>query len=234
MRLLILISILTYSQFSFSRVRTVEVNDNQMTTITLSLGNSTVLQFVDTPKKVISGNSNYFNIEFSGTDVTIQPLSNVDSNLFIYSGHRRYGFHLKTCLCRNYDDLVKIYWKLPKKKISKKRNKSKFKPKSFRAGKAKIYINQVFYHRFNEVYVISGSFTQPKSHRNPKVKQFWATSKGRKLDVLEVIYHKTHSFKEKDHYRFRVFLKLIEPRSFTFRARFSAKNGYTTILKKDL
>ena len=109
--LVILFSISIGFSSAFARVRTVEMDSNQMEVIILSMGRATILEFVDSPKKVIIGNSNYFSAEFTGNDVTIQPLSQVSSNIFIYSGHRRFGFQLKVCVCQDYDDLVKIYWK---------------------------------------------------------------------------------------------------------------------------
>ncbi len=233
---LIIITITLFSSTAFSKVRSVESDDNKMIPITLSLGRSTVLQFLDTPTKVISGNSNYFNIEFSGTDVTIQPLSQVNSNLFIYSGHRRYGFHIKSCLCSAYDDLVKVYWTQPKSKYRPLDEKggNTFKPISFNVNLATIYVNKIFYHKFNEVYVISGSLAQPKNYAKPKLKNFWITSDKQHHQIMEVVYYKTHSFKDLDHFRFRIFFKLNSAQNLALRAKFNGKNSYTLISKKDL
>jgi len=56
--------------------------------------------------KVIVGNQNYFNIEFVDSDVTIQPLGHVSSNLFVYGDGFTYGFILKVNQSQDYDDLV--------------------------------------------------------------------------------------------------------------------------------
>ncbi len=109
----IFLSVFLTTTLSYSRVRVVEMNDNKMETITLSMGHSTILHFIDRPKKAVNGNSNYFSIKFTGNDVTIQPLSQLSSNLFIYSGQHRFGFILRVCRCQVYDDLVKVYWKRP-------------------------------------------------------------------------------------------------------------------------
>jgi hypothetical protein len=211
------------------------MNSNGMKTIHLAMGRSTIVQFMDSPKKIVSGNSNYFNVEFTGNDVTIQPLAQISSNLFVYSGHRRFGFLLKVCqLCRNYDDLVKVYWSNPyKRKVDKKasRAKAKFKARSFNAGKAKVFVSKVFYHKFNDVYVVDGSFVVPKSAALPKAKDFWVTRKGKKLSVLDVVFTDEVKFKTTRTKRFRLFLKLTEPVDFTFRAAFENKNGYTTVLR---
>ena len=68
----IFLSVFLATTLSYSRVRVVEMNDNKMETITLSMGHSTILHFIDRPKKAVNGNSNYFSIKFTGNDVTIQ------------------------------------------------------------------------------------------------------------------------------------------------------------------
>ncbi len=95
-------------------VREVDTNDHMMKVIHLTLGRSTVLSFQDKPVKVISGNSNYFNIEFIGNDLTIQPLSSVETNLFVYTERQsKYGFILRVGAVANYDDIVYIKWQSP-------------------------------------------------------------------------------------------------------------------------
>ena len=47
-----------------AKIRKVFVNADKMETIKLSMGKSTVLRFLEKPKKVVVGNKNYFNIEF--------------------------------------------------------------------------------------------------------------------------------------------------------------------------
>ena len=91
-------------------VRNVSVDDKAMAEIHLSLGKSTVLHFSEKPIKVITGNQNYFNIEFTGEDVTIQPLGAVVSNLFVYTEYYRYGFVLRVGGA-SYDDLVQVRWR---------------------------------------------------------------------------------------------------------------------------
>jgi hypothetical protein len=103
------------SPFCFSQrkeIREVDANDKTMKTINLTLGRSTVLSFYDKPVKVVSGNSNYFNIEYIGNDLTIQPLANVETNLFVYTqSKRKYAFLLRVGSSANYDDIVYVRWK---------------------------------------------------------------------------------------------------------------------------
>lgn len=204
-----------------------------MKTITLAMGRSTVLQFADTPKKIVSGNSNYFNIEFTGNDVTIQPLSSVSSNLFIYSGHRRFGFLLKVCHCSSYDDLVKVYWKYPKAPKPQKKAKEKEFPKlSFKVGKSEVFVSNVFYHKFNDVYVVDGSFVLPKDEKKPSAKDFWATRSGKNLTVLDVVFSDESKFKSYQNIKFRVFLKLAQPLDFTLRAKINKTEGNVIIRRR--
>lgn len=95
-------------------IREIEANDRVMKTINLTLGRSTILSFYEKPVKVVAGNSNYFNIEYIGNDLTIQPLANVETNLFVYTQSKsKYGFHLKVGSSMAYDDIVYVRWKSP-------------------------------------------------------------------------------------------------------------------------
>ena len=95
------------SSFAKNDIREVEANDRVMKTIHLTLGRSTILRFSDRPVKVVAGNSNYFNVEYIGNDLTIQPLANVETNLFVYTQNKlNYGFHLKVGGSAEYDDVV--------------------------------------------------------------------------------------------------------------------------------
>ena len=89
-------------------VRTVAVNNGAMTKIYLRMGKSTVLRFVDKPKKVVVGNQNYYGLEFIDNDVAIQPLGAVGTNLFVYTQNHTYGFLLVPG--EQYDDLVFVRW----------------------------------------------------------------------------------------------------------------------------
>jgi len=95
-----------------NEIREIFTNDKEMKTINLSLGRSTILSFTDKPVKVVAGNSNYINIEYVGTDLTLQPLAKVDTNLFVYTQNKtKYGFHLKVGGLEKYDDMVYVKFK---------------------------------------------------------------------------------------------------------------------------
>jgi hypothetical protein len=92
-------------------VRTVGVNNGAMTPIYLKMGKSTVLRFVEKPKKVVIGNQNFYGLEFIENDVAIQPMGSVATNLFVYTQTHTYGFLLIPG--ERYDDLVFIRWRYP-------------------------------------------------------------------------------------------------------------------------
>jgi hypothetical protein len=121
--------IFCYSHISFAEgIRTVRVNDKKMQPILLKMGKASVLRFSEKPKKVVIGNQNYYSVEFIDNDLTIQPLGDVETNLFVYTPYRTYGFILRVCHSCQYDDLVYVKWK--SKVVSPKR-KTKSKAKVF-------------------------------------------------------------------------------------------------------
>lgn len=113
--------------YSFGGVRSITLNTNKMETINLSLGHSTILHFADKPKKAILGNKNYFNIEFTGNDLTIQPLDIYSTNLFVYGEYHRYGLILNAHTGKDYDDLVNVKWRRKAKKVVKSPRKKAIK-----------------------------------------------------------------------------------------------------------
>lgn len=119
---------LALSAFSQIRkkVRIIESNDQLMQDVRLTMGRSTVLSFQDKPVKVVSGNSNYFNIEFVGNDLTLQPLNQIETNLFIYTEKGlKFGFILKVGSVSTYDDMIFVKWKSPLEFLKKKEKPKK-------------------------------------------------------------------------------------------------------------
>ncbi len=94
-----------------SGIRTMHVNNSKMQIINLKMGRATVLRFTAKPKKVVIGNQNYYAVEFIDNDLTIQPLGKVETNLFVYTPYRTYGFILRVCSSCRSDDLVFVKWK---------------------------------------------------------------------------------------------------------------------------
>lgn len=89
-------------------VRTVYSDNVTIVPVNLRMGQSTILRFIEKPKKVVLGNSNYYSVEFIDNDLAIQPLGTVTTNLFVYGMKNVYGFILKTNQSESYDDLVQV------------------------------------------------------------------------------------------------------------------------------
>ena len=72
------------------------------------MGQTTVLRFIEKPKKVVLGNTNYYTVEFIDNDLALKPLGAVTTNLFVYGVKNVYGFILRTNQTSNYDDIVQV------------------------------------------------------------------------------------------------------------------------------
>ena len=112
-------------QAQASGIRTVHVNDKKMQVVYLKMGMATVLRFTAKPKKVVIGNQNYFTVEFIDNDLTIQPIGKAETNLFVYTPYRTYGFILRVCSSCRSDDLVFVRWKSNYQYMSKKTKKER-------------------------------------------------------------------------------------------------------------
>ena len=92
-------------------VRILPVGDDKMEPVRLKVGNTTILRFVGLPHKTVLGNKKFFKVEFVEKDVTIQPLGEAATNLFVYTKNGSYGFILTAKFFGEYDDLVKVHRK---------------------------------------------------------------------------------------------------------------------------
>ena len=114
-RLIVGVALLSFSTSIFAQrkeIREVDTNDRLMKVVNLTMGRSTVISFEHKPLKIVSGNSNYFNVEFVGNDLTIQPLAPIETNLFVYTEKgTKFGFILKVGPLSLYDDILYIKWK---------------------------------------------------------------------------------------------------------------------------
>ena len=92
-------------------VRILPTNDGKMEPVRLKVGNTTILRFVGKPHKTVLGNTRIFKVEFVENDVTIQPLGEASTNLFVYTKNGSYGFILTAKTFGEYDDLIKVHRK---------------------------------------------------------------------------------------------------------------------------
>lgn len=95
----------------YGKVRNIRVNDQRMAHIKLKIGQSTLLSFSDPPQKVIMGNPDLIEAEFTGNDLALRPRGLVFSNLFVYTKERTYAFVIQVINEGDYDDLVHVKWR---------------------------------------------------------------------------------------------------------------------------
>lgn len=100
-----------------SRVRTVEVKNDQIVTVNTAIGVATIIQVPDRPTSLVVGDSEAFKIEYLDQAITIKPLrSNAKSNLYIYTDWRRFSVQLVTASQAAADYIVYLRGKQEKPK----------------------------------------------------------------------------------------------------------------------
>ena len=107
MRIIIALLSIAMALEPLAVIRTLLVDKKRMEPVYPSLGRSTVLRFKTKPQKVVLGNQNYYKIEFTENDLTIQPQGSESTNLFVYTKNDVFGFLLVPTL-GEYDDLVHV------------------------------------------------------------------------------------------------------------------------------
>lgn len=110
--LLMLVSLEASAAVPPNDKRTILTSGEKVYPVHYQLGQSTVLFFGLRPETVICGNKNYFNIEKLKEGITIQPLSNLSTNLTVLAQGRRYLFFL-TPAGGKPDGFIEVKWVPP-------------------------------------------------------------------------------------------------------------------------
>jgi hypothetical protein len=158
------------SQLAQAKVRELYVNSNEMGTVNLKMGQSTILRFQEKPKKVVIGNQNYFNVEFVENDVTIQPLGTAKTNLFVYGEYNTYGLLLDVSNQAGYDDLVivkrgsKPEPPPPTEKKPPDKRQNILIVERLIGKDLRMSLKKMFYHDLMKVYVIDLTFQNSKNN----------------------------------------------------------------------
>ena len=224
-----------------SGIRTVKVNDKKMQPILLKMGKASVLRFSEKPKKVVIGNQNYYSIEFIENDLTIQPLGDVETNLFVYTPYRTYGFILRVCHSCRYDDLVYVKWKSRYTPRTKRKVRSKRIP-----GHKGIGLSFSIKGELDGMVVKTSTDLarnlrmidlQIKGANKKKVDlsslRFVATRSGKPLPGQGYIVEKD-ALKENEISKARLFLSLKETRGFTLNMFLEKKKSKVVVGRKYL
>lgn len=90
----------------------IQLSEHQIYPLMLALGKTTLLRFPEKPQKLIIGNKNYFNVENNDTDIALQPLAKVETNLFVYTSDQTFSFNIKVCETCTNDDFVNVQKKI--------------------------------------------------------------------------------------------------------------------------
>lgn len=170
-KLKIFIVSLLISQIVHAKVRELYVNSNEMGTVNLKMGQSTILRFQEKPKKVVIGNQNYFNVEFIDNDVTIQPLGVAKTNLFVYGEYSTYGLLIDVNNHSDYDDLVIVRrgYKPPPAPIATEKKVQDKKPnvlifERLLGKELRVSLEKMFFHESMKVYVMDLVFQGQKGN----------------------------------------------------------------------
>ena len=99
-----------------TRVRRVQVQNDQIVTVKTSLGIATIIQVPDRPNSIVVGDQSAFKVEYLDQAITIKPLhGSAKSNLYVYTDYQRYNVQLVTTH-ESASDYV-VYLDEPKEKI---------------------------------------------------------------------------------------------------------------------
>lgn len=124
------IAFLLIATASAKEAKIVSLDEHQIYPLMLALGKTTLLRFPEKPQRLIIGNKNYFNIESNDTDIALQPLAKVETNLFVYTSDQTFSFNLKVCENCSSDDFVKVQKKIIEVALPREAQKPRFKEMS--------------------------------------------------------------------------------------------------------
>lgn len=223
--LLVLITLFLLSKTADAgQIRTVHMNSDKMKTVNLKMGQSTVLRFSDKPRKVVIGNQNYYSIEFIENDVTIQPLGQVKTNLFIYTPHHVYGFILNPRTgVSSYDDIVNVKWVASGIVLTPRQRKKGFTEKNIgqviNLGKVKIDLRRVIINKTRGTHIVEFEVLN-NSLRTLRQKDFdfYLTRSNKRLSVQEFALSNSKVLPFKGVLG-RLLVKLDKKKGFTFNVK---------------
>ncbi len=215
-------------------IREVDTNDRLMKVVNLTMGRSTVLSFQEKPVKVVSGNSNYFNVEFVGNDLTLQPLAPVETNLFVYTEKgTKFGFLLKVGPSSIYDDILYIKWKSQNEILMKSLKPQKLlQPFKLFVGK-ELEINVRRFVRLGEIKTYVFDFEIKNSGgqklKTPSIDVFVCRSNHRFIGQ-KLVFEKEEAKKD-EIIRARLLTRIEQAQDFSFIVKINGKEVKSIITK---
>ena len=186
------------SLYAYGRdIKTVNLTENEIYPLKLVLGKTTLLRFSEKPLKIIFGNKNYFNIENSETDVAIQPLSRVSTNMFVYTEKQTFGFDVSVCEACRGDDFIKVFPRTERlQELYQQFELDELKDRSFKKEIAlkdlKITFEKV--KSKSNLILIDFYVTAKKSTSSKAIK---ISAEGNDLPKMDVVFQSAIIFKDK-------------------------------------
>jgi hypothetical protein len=115
----ILLLIFVVPQYTWGKVRKVEVKTDQIVTVKTAVGIATIIQVPERPTSLVVGDQSGFKVEYLDQAITIKPVyGGARSNLYIYTDFRRFNVQLITTNESSADYVV--YLENPKQKVESK------------------------------------------------------------------------------------------------------------------
>lgn len=232
---------ISFISLSLAKVRTAYLNDKKMEKVTLNMGKSTVLRFMEKPKKIVIGNQNYFNVEFINNDVTLQPQGIVNTNLFVYCENNTYGFVINVTAGGYCDDLVKIKWKPETRGILRQSSKIKkvFRLKKVEVivqfdGLLKILIDSIWFNKKRNLYLMD-LILKNEAQKSIKLSEIKLNLKKEGKRILKQFHVcKSEEVAPQEAVRIRMFTRLEKKKKFSIDIEYQGKKKTVTIQKKYL
>ncbi len=108
--LTIMISLTTFAK----NIKTLSIDEGDITHVRVSLGYSTLLQFDSRPVQAIVGDQDSFKVEYVGNSIAIKPLmSGVTTNLFVMTEYGKFNFKISSGRGFEPDYILKVNRKSP-------------------------------------------------------------------------------------------------------------------------
>ncbi len=207
-------------------IREIDTNDRLMKVVNLSMGRSTVLSFQEKPVKFVLGNSNYFNVEFVGNDLTLQPLTAVETNFFVYTEKgTKFGFILKVGHSSIYDDILYIKWKSRDEILMKSLKPQKLlQPFKLFVGK-ELEINVRRFVRLGEIKTYFFDFEIKNS--GSEILEAYSVdvfvSRSNQRFIGQKLFFEKEEFKKDELLRARLFFRIEQPQDFSLIVKMKGK-----------
>lgn len=235
-RLLLGVAIFSFSIETFAQrkeIREVDTNDRLMKVVNLTMGRSTVISFEHKPVKVVSGNSNYFNVEFVGNDLTLQPLAPVETNLFVYTEKgAKFGFLLKVGSASIYDDILYIKWKTQSEILMKSLKPQKLlQPFKLSLGRD-LEINVKRFSRLGEIktYLIDFEILNKGVRLKTSSVDVFVSRANQRFIGQKIIFEKDE-VKKDEVTRVRILTRIEQAQDFSFTVKVNGKEVKSIITK---